>query len=432
MNKRPRLVRMFSVNILVSALFLGSGCGGVIFRAKSPPTLPTNVPAPLNAPSMSMESFDQSKLPKPSVTTAAVHEIPNLKENYLGISSFQIATQGHRRARMEDIVSAAAPIVEGFLGKQIPFDLNTLVQSVKPIFSGFKSALGMKNAKKNEAKLNGARFSVEPLSQPDDMINSALSYLETLLPMKLLSKGYAKVIYPDVLRSIAVEIDNKGAATNQKKITWKSSLSNMVFIDKVTKANYILYGDFLSLNLVPKTFNLSYTYDKQEMAAYQKRWTQFKSQAQEYQQSLETTYQNYKQEFNTWKNRYEGRLEEQADIAKWNEIKQQNEAFDAQYEQLKKDYQLAVQKTVTPKSFLSMISSKTGEQTIKVIDADLIVKLLDVNSGETFWMQRIKYSHPVLENVVQGILDTIIDGLGTKAVATADPQDVALASTLKK
>jgi hypothetical protein len=249
--------------------------------------------------------------------------------------------------------------------------------------------------------------------------NQASPKVSDLLISRLVKRGVSKIVDLSAAgRGVAVSIDQERSSQMPGgNVRWTGMLDRMVFVGKVSNAEYILYGEIASMGTGTQLVELRFLYGKEEMARYAAAYAGWRQQTENRLAANQYAYDNYTSKFNQAKGAYVkdgGKFPPPADESGTPAAKHAGEytAFSNSAASLIAADKRALAETPDPGTLEEQSRAKKKVD-VNLAYLSMVLKLIDASSNEIVWMQTISKSDETLAGCFDAVLDKVVDELLT-------------------
>jgi hypothetical protein len=243
-----------------------------------------------------------------------------------------------------------------------------------------------------------------------------------LLISRLLKRGVSKIVDLSAAgRGVAVSIDQEKSsqmAAGKGTVRWTGMLDRMVFVGKVSEAEYVLYGEIASMGTGTQAIELRSSYSKEEMARYATVYALWRQQTENRLAMNQIAYDNYTSRFNQARDAYVkdgGKFPPPADASGAVAAKRLAEytAFAKSAGSMIAADKRALSETPDPGALDDPSRANKRKVDVNFAYLNMVLKLIDANSHEIVWMQTINKSDETLAGCFDAVLDKVVDELLT-------------------
>ena len=246
--------------------------------------------------------------------------------------------------------------------------------------------------------------------------------LADMLISRLLRRGVSKIADLTAAgRGVAVTIDQEhapGMAGGKGSVRWAGMLDKMVFVGKVSDADFVLYGEIASAGIENRPLVLGFSYDKVEMDRYNAAYIPWRQQTEQRLAANQRALNAYTAQFGQARDAYVkdgGKFPPPADEADkpaathWAEYSR----FTKAATELINADKRALSATPAPGSLVEQASTRKQNVEVKVASVSMVVKLIDASTKEVLWMQTLSKSDETVAACYGAVLDKIVADLLT-------------------
>ena len=225
-----------------------------------------------------------------------------------------------------------------------------------------------------------------PLGDSTSSANPKLTAIDGLLPETLISRGYTKVIYPPALRRILARTNRTlpRDSDGERTTSLVGSLESLAEVGGTVPADYLLAIEVVQAGPTKLEVETRVKYAPADLAQYSEARNKYAAEVQKHEQAVLRLIRDYRSEYDLARRAYEkddGEYEEEA-----------AKATRAEYERWDStaagaEARLARMKVPPPAEQLVEAAERLTET--KELDAahiGLRAKLVELNTGETFWL----------------------------------------------
>lgn len=242
---------------------------------------------------------------------------------------------------------------------------------------------------------------------PPSEVSRKLALVDMLLPELLIDRGYTKVVYPSALRSVLARLDRSGP--RKDTATLVGSLQNLAELGGVVPADYLLSMEVVRATKVKVNVTTQHAYPSGALDAYEQASSVYAKRLRTYRGKLQTLLTTYRRECEAARKAYEadgGEYEEEeaqqavADYRRWNARANATETT-----------AVRLREPTSIEALTAAASRMADEEEVEVGVAALRAKVVDLASGETFWLVVTESTRSSLGNAVRHALAKLLDQL---------------------
>jgi hypothetical protein len=382
-----RKTNMSAASILpwVAGLSFACGCGANFPVLGAPPQLLSASAGPPVAPTPKMQDLKEvlTFAMKPEVVF--VRPVPNFKEHSLGLGAIEGASPAASEAgTMSPLVGLASLLTKGVFGG-----------------NGLPAVTGTTAPRGNE----------------EIMLSGKLA---DLLIAKFMKRGVSKLAdLTAVGKGVTVTIEqerNASAAGGKGSVRWAGMLDKMVFVGKVSDADYILYGEIASAGTEVRPVVLGFSYNKADLDRYNAIYIPWRRQTEDRLAANQRALNAYTRQFAQVRDVYVkdgGKFPPPAD-----EADKPAAVHLAEFQKFAKSAtelvaadKQALAATPEPNALVGDASARKQTIEVKVASLNMVVKLIDANTKEIVWMQSLSKSDETMGACYDAVLDKIVTDL---------------------
>jgi len=383
---------LFVVNMFVVVLL--SACSAPQFNLGRPPVLRV---ADIVKPTPPAVRQEELKIGTPVLfKQIATRPMPNFNEVRLGLGEFEKPGDGGAMALIKSALPAVAGLV---LGGESGGLLDTVMSAAGEMASQKVSEAG--------------------LGMPEN--------LSDVLVPKLLAAGISKVVDLAQGNRVLVLMEEEVAGPSKSKATvrWASTMDQMIFVGKVSSADYLLYGRFETAAIQPEEHEVALFYDDQEMRTYTAKHTEFVGHSKEEVAKLEKVYLGYRRLYEREMKRYIGEggelLQEDGKPNRALQAEKEYESFQARYRALRSALDSGSAAVPSPEQLESGVLGKTEKRMVPVATVRLVVRLLDAATGEIVWWEKLSKKDENFGAALEGVFDRMLHDVLSESGTAVEP-----------
>ena len=374
-------MRLFHAAVVLFVVSNICACASTQFKLGSPPTLTvadTFRPLPPEA------IKEDVKIGTPVLfKQISTRPMPDFREVRLGLGEFDT---GDDRGSV-DFMKSALTVVGGMLsGGEGGGDLGSVM-----------SAAG---------KMGAGKMSEAGLQLPPN--------LSDVLVPKLLTAGISEVV--DLAQGhrvlVLMEEDVAGPSKSKATVRWASTMDQMIFVGKVSSADYVIYGRFETAAIHPEEYDVPLYYDENEMQAYGVEYAEFTRRAKANVAKLDQTFTGYKDKYDREMQRYKSEggklLEDDGEPNRALQAKQEYKSFEASYWGHRTALDTDLAETPSPEKLGSEILGRTEKKRVLVATVRLVARLLEAATGEIVWWEKLSMKSENLGTALNGVFDRML------------------------
>jgi hypothetical protein len=385
MRKLGEIIVM--VPVWTAGVAVLGGCGATFPSLEAPPQL-LNVSGNPPQPPASREQDVKEVLVFPTKSeVVSARPPPNFKQHSIGLGAIDYASaEASESSPMSSLLGLTNLLTKGKLGMEMA-----------PV------------AQVSARAGTGAGNQIPPR-------------VSDLLISRLVKRGVSRIVDLSAAgRGVAVSIDQeKGSsmAGGKGSTRWMGMLDKMVFVGKVSDAEYILYGEIASMGTVAQTVELRSSYAKEEMTRYAAIYAGWRQQTENRLATNVRTYDNYTSKYNQARDAYVkdgGKFPPSADESNKPVATHLAEytAFSNSAATLIAADKRALSETPDPGMLEEQARAKKKKVDVNFASLSMVLKLIEANSNEIIWMQTISKSDETLAGCFDAVLDKVVDELLT-------------------
>ena len=382
---KPNLTAFPVLAWATGVLLFSSACGATFPSVAGPPQLAkASVEAPM-PPAPKMQDVKEVLTFAMRSDVVFVRPVPNFKERSLGLGAIEGAGGASPdMAPASSLLGLASLLTKGKLG-----------------VDGMPTAPRATSSRASEA--------IAPPGKLADMLIS-----------RLLKRGVSKIADLTAAgRGVSVTIDQDhavSAAGAKGSVRWAGMLDKMVFVGRVSDADYILYGEIASAGSEVRPLVLGFSYDKVEMDRYNAAYIPWRQQTEQRLAANQRALSSYGAQFGQAKDAYlkdGGKFPPPADEADkpaavhWAEYSR----FSKSATELNNADKQALAATPAPGTLVDQANTRKQNVEVKVATVSMVVKLIDASTKEIVWMQTLSKSDETLPACYGAVLDKIVADL---------------------
>jgi hypothetical protein len=374
-------MKSFHTAAVLFVVLLVSACGPPLFKLETPPMLSV---ADITRPTPPEPRQKEMKIGTQVLfKQISTRPMPNFGEMRLGLGEFETPGGGGAMALIKSALPAVAGLVLGGDGGGL---LDTVMNA----------AGEMASEKMTEAGLQ----------MPQN--------LSDVLVPKLLAAGISKVV--DLAQGnrvlVLMEEEITGPSKSKATVRWASTMDQMIFVGKVSSADYVLYGRFETASIQPEEHEVPLFYDEAEMRAYRVKYAEFKRRSKEEVARLEQLFIDYKGQYDREMQRYKGEggqlLQEDGEPNRALQAEQGYEGFQARYWRHRKVLDAGLREVPSPEKLEGEAHGKTEKRMVPVATIRLVARLLDAATGEIVWWEKLSKKDENLGVALNDVLDRML------------------------
>jgi len=360
-----------------------SGCGATFPSLETPPML-SNVSGSPPVPPTPREQDVKEVLTFPTKSeVVSVRPLPNFKQHSIGLGTVDYAGAAASESNpVSSLLALASLLTKGKLGTEVA------------------------PASPASARAGTGAGTATPPRVTDSLIS------------RLVKRGVSKIVDLSAAgRGVAVSIDQeKGSAGGKGSVRWTGMLDKMVFVGKVSDAEYILYGEIASMDTGAQAVELRFSYSKEEMSRYAAAYAGWRQQTENRLAANEHAYDSYSAKFNQARDAYVkdgGKFPPPADEAGKPAARHLGEytTFSTSATSLIAADKRALSGTPDPGTLEQQARAKKNKVDVNVASLSMVLKLIDASTNEIVWMQTISKSSETVAGCFEAALDKVVDEL---------------------